>query len=312
VVERHPAERKVQERLAGAEPVDGLVGLSQADFTTLLLSVLRTRAARVSPPDVLRRYLAGRFAKPSRIPLRALRKVEDRFLSALPNGWDAIIASPVVPFATHAAVASVSQDRVLSTFRATEVAADPTTALALEAAARRRATRDESVRLATVQRVIRGQSFEGDAPSHFPLFALVTTGRDAGGHGFEASALVEHLSIHISGIRASGVSGVRIVLTDLTGGDRELVLQRVEEAFGDEADVIVDRDADREAGLYYDGICFKVRAAFPGDEEFETSDGGATRWLARLLSDRREHLFISASGLNPLAEHVALETRPSP
>ena len=283
--------------------------MSGADFTTLLLAVARARAARVPAPDVLRDYRGGRFAKPSPIPLDALRMVEDKFLSALPSGWAAISLSPVVPFATHAAVADVSQDRVLSTSRGGEVAADPTTALALEPAVRRRATRDEIVRLATVQRVVRGQSYGGNAPSHFPLFALVTAGRDAGAHEFEASALVEHLSIHVSGMRAAGVSSIRILLTDLTKGERESVLQRVDEAFSGDPSVGVVRDPGRGAAGYYDGVCFKVRATFQ-DPDFEVSDGGSTHWIARMLSDRREHLFISASGLNPLAEHLALEAAP--
>jgi hypothetical protein len=281
--------------------------LSGADFTTFVLAVLRARAARVSAPDVLRTYRSGRFTTPSPIPFGALRRVEDQFLSALPSGWEAISVSPLVPFATHAAVADVSQDRVLSTFRGAEVAADPTTALALEAAARRRARNDDVVRLATVQRVVRGQSYGGNAPSHFPLFALVTAGRDTGAHEFEASALVEHLSIHVSGLRAAGVSSIHVLLTDLTGGGRESVLQRVEETFGGDPSVNIARDPDRGAAQYYNGVCFKVRATF-GDADFEMSDGGSTHWIARLLSDRREHLFISASGLNPLAEQRARES----
>ena len=297
----------MQVLLGDGDLVDELAALSGADFTTLLLAVVRARAARVPAPDVLRRYRTGRFAKPSAIPLGALRMVEDQFLSALPSGWEAVSMSPLVPFATHAAVANVSQDRVLSTIRGAEVAADPTTALALEAAARRRARNDDVVRLATVQRVVRGQSYGGDAPSHFPLFALVTAGRDTGAHEFETSALVEHLSIHVSGMQAAGVSSIQVLLTDLTGGGRESVLQRVEETYGDDPSVKVARDPDRDAAHYYNGVCFKVRATF-GDADFEMSDGGSTHWIARFLSDRRERLFISASGLNPLAERLALES----
>jgi hypothetical protein len=247
VTEQHPAERRVQERLGDVDLVERLAGLSGADFATLLLAVVKARAARVPAPDVLRKYRSGRFARPSPIPLGVVRTIEDRFLSALPSGWEAISVSPLVPFSTHAAVADVSQDRVLSTFRGTEVAADPTTALALEAAVRRGARNDDVVRLATVQRVVRGQSYGGNAPSHFPLFALVTAGRDAGDHEFEASALVEHLSIHVSGMQAAGVSSVRILLTDLTGAGRESVLQRVVEAFRDDPSVRLARDPDRDA-----------------------------------------------------------------
>jgi hypothetical protein len=167
---------------------------------------------------------------------------------------------------------------------------------------RRREQRDEHVRLATVQRVIRGQSFEGKAPSHFPLFALVTAGRDTGGHEFETSAAAEHLRIHVAGMRSVGVANIRILLTDVTHGNRVSVLQGVDEAF-DLPDVRILRDPNREASPYYQGICFKVRGVFQ-DEEFEVSDGGSTQWTARILADQRERLFISASGLEPMAARL--------
>lgn len=301
MTKQHPAERRVFESVGGSDVRNLLADLSGTDFTTLLLAVMRERAARVTAPDLIRKYRDGRFARPSPIPLAALRKVEDKFLSALPEGWEAIGVSPVVPFATHSAMAGISQDRVLSAVRGTEVAADPTNSLALEAAMRRRAKRDDSVRLATIQRVVRGQSYGGNAPSHFSLFALVNAGRDAGGHEFEASSLVEHLMIHVAGIRAADVSNIRVLVTDLTGGDRESVLRGVEGAFRGVVDVQVVRYPEREAGrMYYEGICFKVRASIE-DEELEVSDGGGVKWTARVLDDRREHLFISASSLDRLA-----------
>lgn len=55
MTEQHPAERRVQERLGDADLIDGLAGLSGADFTTLLLAVVKARAARVPAPDVLRK-----------------------------------------------------------------------------------------------------------------------------------------------------------------------------------------------------------------------------------------------------------------
>lgn len=303
MTEEHPAVRRVLESIGDSDVPSLLADLPGADFTSLLLAVMRERAARVTAPDLLRKYRDGRFANPSPILLAALREVEDNFLSALPEGWEAIGVSPVVPFATHSAMANISQDRVLSAVRGTEAAADPTNSLALEAALRRRAKRDEGVRLATIQRVVRGQSYGGDAPSHFSLFALVNANRDTGGHEFDASSLVEHLMIHVAGMRAAGVSNIRILLTDLTGGDRESALQGVEEAFRGVLDVRVVRYPEREDGrTYYEGISFKVRAAIE-DEEFEVSDGGTVQWTARLLDDRREHLFISASGLDRLAIH---------
>ena len=67
-------------------------------------------------------------------------------------------------------------DRVLSTIRNTEVLADPTAPLALEAAVRRR-NGEDTVRLCAACRVLRLQPIP-DVPGftqHFALFALVTS-----------------------------------------------------------------------------------------------------------------------------------------
>jgi len=301
MADRNPAEQRVAESLGDLDVTDRLASLRGADFSTLLLAVMRQRAADVTPSDVLRRYRESRFSKPSSVRFAALREVEDQFLAALPDGWQTVVTSPVVPFATHAAMANVSQDRVLATVRGNEAAADPTTALALEAAVHRRAEPEAVTKLATIQRVVRGQLFGESAPSHFSLFALVTAGRDTGGHEFETAALIEHLTIHAAGARALGASNVRIRLTDLTGTHREPMFQQVEEAFRSAPDVQVLRDPDRQGGRgYYENVAFKVRAVF-ADEDLEVSDGGDVRWTARVLNDRREHAFSSGTGLDRLA-----------
>jgi cytidylate kinase len=102
-----------------------------------------------------------------------------------------VALSPLVPLGTHR-IAGVAQSRLVSTVRGTEVAADPTNGLALEAAMRRqelirqqpRST--QRVSMAASQRVVRAQTFEGDASfAHFELFRLITAGRDTGNLIFE-------------------------------------------------------------------------------------------------------------------------------
>ncbi|NEE04298.1 hypothetical protein [Phytoactinopolyspora halotolerans] len=117
--------------------------------------------------------------------------------------------APVAPLGTHSAVGTVDQHKVVSTVRGTEVAADPTNALALEAAVCRRSVlaadsrSTELVRLGGLQRVVRAQGFSGPRQfAHFALFGLVTAGRDAGGRRFEAASLTEHCQFHIDCIRA--------------------------------------------------------------------------------------------------------------
>jgi len=59
-------------------------------------------------------------------------------LAGLPDGFELLTLSPVLPLGAHSAVAAVDPRNVVATVRRTEVAADPTNGLALEAAAPRR------------------------------------------------------------------------------------------------------------------------------------------------------------------------------
>jgi hypothetical protein len=123
-------------------------------------------------------------------PLRAARRprprpvwqLEARLWSLLPDEFAGVDLSPVAPLGSSSALGPVSQDRVISTTRGSEVVSDPTNVLALEAASRRQRSGAPAVSLACCHRVLRGQPF--DAPGafqHFRLFALVTSARDRGG-----------------------------------------------------------------------------------------------------------------------------------
>jgi hypothetical protein len=136
--------------IGGIGIVERLSALSASDFTSVMLEVVRRRAARETPASVLRRYERDRFVQPGGPPWRSLRLAEDTLLSCLPRNVDLVTLAPLVPFAAHSALATVSQDKVVTAIRACEVAADPTNALALEAAARRTRAREEVVRLAAV------------------------------------------------------------------------------------------------------------------------------------------------------------------
>ena len=96
----------------------------------MLLAVAEARAGRLTAADVLRAYERDRFTGPSPIDGRALLAVEAELVAALPDDVDVIGLAPVVPLATHSALSTVPQNNVVTTTRASEVAADPTSALA--------------------------------------------------------------------------------------------------------------------------------------------------------------------------------------
>ncbi|SFW89026.1 hypothetical protein [Amycolatopsis australiensis] len=275
----------------GGAAADVLAALPGADLTTVQLEVARRRAARLSGPAVLRRHREDRFAAPSPLPPALLRRVEDALLSAA-SAFDPVTLSPLVPLGTHSVVTGLAQHRVVPTGRGTEVAADPTTGLALEAAVRRAG--DGVVRLAAVQRVVRAQHVErAGLFAHFSLFGAVTAGRDRGALRFERAAVAEHARLMVAGCRALGATAVSLGVT---------VLDPRFEGLLDDVDVPVHAFPEREGGRggYYEGLCFKVYASF-GGEVADVGDGGFTPWTRRLLGNAKERLMTSGLGVDRLA-----------
>jgi hypothetical protein len=268
---------RVLRTLGGEEALDLLAGLPGSDLTTVLLALMRRRANALSGPDVLRQYRSDRFVAPADVPFGVLRAAEDRLLAALPPSFSVLGLAPVAPLGTCSAVAEMDQNNVLSTIRGTEVAADPTNALALEAAVRRQSGPDD-VRLAAVQRVVRAQLFSGAGRfAHFTLFAAVSAGRDRGSLAFER----QHFAEHIAFLReACGDIEVRVTVLD----------PRFEVVRGD-----LPADPSRRTG-YYQGLCFKVFR-----NGVEIGDGGFVDWTQRLMGNRKERLLISGLGVDRFA-----------
>ncbi|GAA1723539.1 hypothetical protein GCM10009809_19260 [Isoptericola hypogeus] len=140
--------------------------LPAADLRTLLLDVAAARAGAIRPAEVLARWRQDRLVRPGASDPRRLAALEAALWDALPDAFDGVELSPVAPLGTVAALAPVSQHRVVTTMRLTEVVSDSTNALAVEAAARRaERPRDEAVHLAAVQPQLRAQVFGPGAGS---------------------------------------------------------------------------------------------------------------------------------------------------
>ncbi|HEY6034166.1 MAG TPA: hypothetical protein VIV58_07905, partial [Kofleriaceae bacterium] len=172
----------------GAETFEQLAaGLPGTELQSLLLEVMRRRAATRSPHDLTVQYRDDRFVRPAEIDQRTSVDI-DRELLAAAHEFEAIELSPLAPLGTSSAMGHSDQHRVVSALRQTEVVSDPTNVLALECAARLRAT--PTVHLATSQRVVRAQPYPklpGYA-AHFRLFALASAGREQPSHGFTCEA----------------------------------------------------------------------------------------------------------------------------
>jgi hypothetical protein len=290
---------RVVREIGGMEVAERLAALSGSDFASVMLEVVRRRAARETPASVLRRYKHDRFVRPGSTPWRSGRRAEDILLGCLPANVEVVTLAPLVPLGTHSALGTVSQHKIMTAIRACEVAADPTNALALEAAVRRASTAPGSVRLAAIQRVVRAQRFPAGWSAHFSLFAMVTAGRDTGNCQFERAALAEHLRFAVAGLHAAGLPGAQVALTPLSEAGERITAAAAAELASLPADIVTDHDRATGRGYYRD-VCFKVNALVNGIPA-EIGDGGFTDWTAKLLASNKERLLISGYGLDQLA-----------
>ncbi|WP_030335045.1 hypothetical protein [Micromonospora parva] len=294
------AERRVWAAMpAGTRAA--LAGLSGADLRTLLLAVARDRAAAVRPSEVVRRWREDRFVRPSGADPRVLARLEARMWQLLPADVSGVELSPVVPVGTCSAVARGGQNRIVTTMRASEVLSDPTNALAVEAAVRRR--RQSEVHLAAVHRVLRAQDFGAGTSAHFRLFALVSSARDTGSGDTQARLLTRHLTYW------------RTVLAELapdaapqlhvTTFDDDVVRERLADTVRPALDgggvPLVDEPERTRARGYYTGCALRI-TLLGGD--LEIGDGGLTDWTARLNGDAKERCLVSCLATERLADHV--------
>ncbi len=300
--EASDAVGRVARAIGGPEVVELLAALSGSDFTSVMLEVVRRRAAKETPATVLRRYQRDRFVRPGGTPWRSSRRAEDALIGCLPPQTAVVPLAPLVPLGTHSALATVSQHKVVTAIRACEVAADPTNALALEAAVRRAGQPESIVRLAAIQRVVRAQRFPAGYSAHFGLFATVTAGRDRGGREFEQAAIIEQLRFGIAALRAAGVPRVHLALTPLSDAGERIASATAAALDTTAADTVIDNDRSSGRGYYRD-LCFKVNALVDGTPG-EIGDGGFTDWTARLLANGKERLLITGYGIDRLAAFI--------
>jgi hypothetical protein len=278
-------------------------GLAPTDLQTLLLAVARVRAAKVTAARLLRRWGEDRFVRPSTSDPRRLAEVEGALWRLLPDRFAGVELSPVAPLGTCSALGPVDQHRVVSTMRGTEVLSDPTNALAVQAAARRRGQDPAGrVDLAASHRVLRAQRFgPGDAP-HFRLFALASSARDRGSGRTEADLLVEHIGFW-QRILAEVVPAIATCVTITVFGRRvlaERLHDTIRPALAGNAVHLVEDPARTHGAGYYAGAAIGLRAE-TGGGTVDLGDGGLTTWTGQLLGDAKERCLVSCVSTERLA-----------
>ncbi|QSJ15074.1 hypothetical protein JYQ62_24870 [Nostoc sp. UHCC 0702] len=218
--------------------------------------------------------------------------------------------SPVCPLGTNSVVATVNQNKVLTTIRNTEVTADVTNVMALECAKRRRAFSAKGIpahqltKLCASHRLLRTQGMSGPATfPHFRLLGLCTGGRDIGSDQFEIESLTEHLEFYFQLFDAANQVGFAIanVRVTLTAFDQvrynTLQTSVLEKLAAKYAGISFAFDQERETGRgYYQSAGFHIYACDSSRTEYFLVDGGFTDWTQKLLNNKKERLLISGIG----------------
>jgi len=217
--------RRILAGLGAPDLVDQLgERLPPSDLQSLLLAVMRRRAARATAPGLLALAERVRLFRPSPVDARRFHALDGAAFAAA-AGFEAVALAPVAPLGLDAVLGRIDPNNVLTALRSAQVVGDPTSSLAIEAARRRRAARTaEPVRLCTSQQTVRLQPLKHpDHTPHFRLFALVTAGRAAASFGFERAALAEHLRVQLDLLRRLGELGYRFDDVEVTVSDTEVV-----------------------------------------------------------------------------------------
>jgi hypothetical protein len=248
---------KILARIAAATGVPSLADilakdLSGSDLQSLLVHVFQQRACGLREHDLMAASERALVA-PSRVSARLLNQF-DQAAFTVAGTFEALDLSPVAPLGLNHVLGEIDQNNVLTTIRNAEVLGDPTPALALECARRRKDVKlraARAVRLCASARVIRLQPFDfpGYTP-HFRLFALVTAGRDSGSHAFEIEHLGEHIRFYLELCRA------------LNGIGFSLASPLVEIS-----DAAVVQDLIAAAGVAPEEVRATIRAHKPGESE---------------------------------------------
>jgi hypothetical protein len=281
--------------------------LSGSELQSILIGLFADRASKIKPSSVLESWSQDRFVRPSSFsPIDYLELDLQAFRAA--SGFQPIELSPVCPLGTNSAVAPVSQNKVLSTIRNTEVVADPTNVMALECAHLRKKLlrhdpkNSEEVKLCASHRTVRTQKFSGSASTaHFRLFSLVTAGRDTGNFKFESNAMAEHIAVYWRLFQTLKIGSSCLGIYGTERGHIEAVIAKIHDLVSSppEINILGNRDSN-----YYPTVSFSWNLKTSTGHELNIGDGGITNWTEKLLSNSKERLMISGIGSDRIVSLV--------
>lgn len=256
--------------------------LSGTEFNSLMLDLFRKRAETIRPERLVKEFEENRFVQPAKTDTIRSRELELEWLKyADKKGFSVITLSPVCPLGSCSAVGTVSQNKVLSSLKGTEVVSDATNVLALQTALdfKGETNKDKLVKYATVHRHLRTQYFDNpNFTAHFSLLCMATGGFDKGSYLFEVGHLNEHISIILDLLKRSfAVSDVYFKFYMKSENKRlsNLLRQSGHVWSNREYDVITDLE-----NKYYQAVQYKIFARI-NNQEINIADGGMVNWTQK-------------------------------
>ncbi len=216
--------KRITEALLTGDAIENLTSLPNKDFQSLMLYVFEKRLGNWSIPNMFKQYHDSRFTGTSSTPQKTLLHLDKMLYDVIPDFFESIEFSPVVPLGTNSLLANTNQKNVMSTVRNLEVLADPTTALSLECAKRRTEGYAQEIYLATSHRCIRLQNFESIAGfiPHFRIFSLATASKKNGlGNSSGIEMFCKHLStnldilLSIASHKNFWLSDIEVLISDI-------------------------------------------------------------------------------------------------
>lgn len=289
----------------GKNIADALSALPGADFNTLLLEVFNRRAAALPATGLLKQYKQNRFVKPADGNAVALAALQLATLQTLEQAhFSAVTLSPVSPLGSCSVFGAVSQEKVMSAVRGTEVMADATNALALHIAEQKQQGAANEMDLCAVQRHVRTQPLPSKAfTPHFMIACLTSAGADRGNYRFECESLYKHAVAWAAVLRSVfGIAEMRLRLIAREGyANGNDLLTAVSDFLQERLPGIgIEKITGSPVNNYYTGLQFKVVIQVK-EQEWEIADGGFTTWTQQLLGNKKERLLISGFGLELLS-----------
>jgi hypothetical protein len=303
----NPTLTRLLQKIGNPDLIEELTNqLSLSELNSLLLEIMNRKTTTIFPATLLKQYRQNRFVTPSAVDSLSFSKMETPLLElAQHHHFNTLELSPLAPIGNCSVMGAVNQNKVVSALRGTEVVADATNLLALEAVTRRKSNMGtEAIALCAVHRHVRAQALPPikGFSAHFKLFCAVTAGRDTGNLEFEKQSLLAHLRFYQSYFHQLGLTPIKITLKlfgdssgELEAADR--IAAYVMSQLSD--DRVTKVTVPHSEHLYYSRLRFSLNLIHQGNE-INLGDGGFVDWGQKLTGNNKEKMFTSGLGIELL------------